>query len=295
MWGYHPGGCALMRDSPNRRVFWATGVEGLSKKTTESSATKTKWGPYPLSTHVNFSLTFPQVLWISPGKLWAEGVFLFLFQPSDSLCLIFKQPLFFLHPFHGGRPQGRARWLQITVKCALRKFGNFLRTDSLTLFASYGYDCRVVHNNDEKKRPFKKRRGQRNAPIPGPTVFATSNDDWNVVWVACDKVLLLKATRKRAWWAFQKAPHDRPLWPDVKKEFFKERRRQSQRSYSKPIGLYQGQWRLGGCKKLTGVSRQSSFHGMKRAVLEHFKNGRGALTHCLRQRLYVASNLDHKI
>jgi len=37
---------------------------------------------------------------------------------------------------------------------------------------------------------------------------------------------------------------------------------------------------LGGCKKLSGVSRQSSFHGMKRAVLEHFKNGRGALTHC---------------
>ena len=123
-----------MRDSPNRRVLCGhRRCEGLSKKTRESSATETKWGPYPLSTHVNFSLTFPQVLWISPGKLWAEGVFLFLFQPSDSLCLIFKQPLFFLHPFHGGR----ARWLQITVKCALRKFGNFHGTDAFALLTSY--------------------------------------------------------------------------------------------------------------------------------------------------------------
>ena len=120
---HHPRGCALMRDSPNRRVLCGhRRCDGLSKKSRESSATETKWGPYPLSTHVNFSLTFPQVLWISRGKLWVEGVFLFLFQPSDSLCLIFKHPSFFWHPFHGGRQQGRARWLQITVKCALRNF-----------------------------------------------------------------------------------------------------------------------------------------------------------------------------
>ncbi len=85
-WGYHP----------NRRVLCGhRRCEGLSKKTRESSATETKWAPYPLSTHVNFALTFPQVLWISPGKIWAEGVFLFLFQPSNSLCLIFKHTLFF--------------------------------------------------------------------------------------------------------------------------------------------------------------------------------------------------------
>lgn len=103
-------------------------------------------------------------------------------------------------------------------------------------------------DEDREMLPFKAQRSLPQAMTIGM---------WS--WVACDKVLLLKATRKRAWWSFQKAPYDRPLWPDVKKEFFKERRRQSQRSYSKPIGLYQGQWRLGGCKKLTGVSRQSSF------------------------------------
>ena len=95
---------------------------GLSKKTRESSVTETKWGPYPLSNHVNFSLTFPQVLWISQGKLWAEGVFLFLFQPSDSLCLIFKHPSFFLASFSWGPPAGPPKVMQITVKCALRNF-----------------------------------------------------------------------------------------------------------------------------------------------------------------------------
>ncbi len=58
---------------------------------------------------------------------------------------------------------------------------------------------------------------------------------------------------------FGKAPHDRPLWPDVKKESFKERHRRSKRSYSKPIGLYEGQWRLDGSKKLVGCFKAILF------------------------------------
>lgn len=56
-------------------------------------------------------------------------------------------------------------------------------TDSLTLFACYGSVCRMLYDNDGKKRLFKKRYIQ------------------------------------------------------------------SKRSYSRSYGLYQGQWRLGGCKK----------------------------------------------
>ena len=36
----------------------------------------------------------------------------------------------------------------------------FPRTDSLTLFASYGSVCRMLYDNDGKKRLFKKRHGQ---------------------------------------------------------------------------------------------------------------------------------------
>ena len=201
--------------------------EGLSKKTRESSATETKWGPYPLSTHVNFSLTFPQVLWISQGKLLAEGVFLFLFQPSDSLCLIFKHPSFFWHPFHGGRPQGRATRFAIVVKCALRNFAISLGLTRSLCSQAMGLFAACFMTTIERKDLSKKDKDRANVPIQNPSVFIKSNDDWMGV---------------RSCRVFQGSP---------------------------------------------------LFHGMKRAVLEHFKNERGALTHCLWQRCFVACDLDH--
>ncbi len=144
----------------NRRVLCGhRRCEGLSKKTRESSVTETKWGSYPLSAPVNFSLTFPQVLWISRGKLWVEGVFLFLFQPSDSLCLIFKHPLFFGILFMGAARRAAQHDLQSWLSAPLEIL-QFPRTDSLTLFASYGFFCRMLYDNDGKKRLFKKRHRQ---------------------------------------------------------------------------------------------------------------------------------------
>ena len=166
-WGYHREG-ALMRDSPNRRVLCGhRRCEGLSKKTRESSATETKWGPYPLSTHVNFSLTFPQVLWISPGKIWAEGVFLFLFQPSNSLCLIFKHPLFFGILFMGAARRAAQGDCKSPLSAPL-EISQFPQ-DWLVRFAhTYGCNCREVYDNDGKKRSFKKRWGKRYHPHSRP-------------------------------------------------------------------------------------------------------------------------------
>ena len=38
-----------------------------------------------------------------------------------------------------------------------------------------------------------------NTPIQGPTDFPKGNGNWNMVYGACTKALLLEATRKRAW------------------------------------------------------------------------------------------------
>ena len=88
-----------------------------------------------------------------------EGVFLFLFQPSDSLCLIFKHPLFFGILFMGAARRAAQHDLQSWLSAPLEIL-QFPRTDSLTLFASYGSVCRMLYDNDGKKRLFKKRHGQ---------------------------------------------------------------------------------------------------------------------------------------
>ena len=149
-----------MRDSPNRRVLCGhRRCEGLSKKTRESSATETKWGPYPLSTHVNFSLTFPQVLWISQGKLWVECVFLFLFQPSDSFCQIFKHPLFFGILFMGAARRAAQGDCKSPLSAPLANLA--ISTGLMRSLCSQAmYDCRAVYKHDGKKRTFKKRHRQ---------------------------------------------------------------------------------------------------------------------------------------
>lgn len=154
-WGYHREG-PLMRDSPNRRVLCGhRRCERVLKKSRESSATETKWGPYPLSTHVNFSLTFPQVLWISQGKLWAEEVFLFLFQPSDSLCLIFKHPLFFGILFMGAARRAAQGDCKSPLSAPLENLA--ISTGLMRSLCSQAtYDCRAVYKQRWEEKAFQK-------------------------------------------------------------------------------------------------------------------------------------------
>ena len=154
-WGYHREG-ALMRDSPNRRVLCGhRRCERVLKKSRESSATETKWGPYPLSTHVNFSLTFPQVLWISPGKLWAEGIFLFLFQPLDSFCLIFKHPLFFGILFMGAARRAAQGDCKSPLSAPLENLA--ISTGLMRSLCSQAtYDCRAVYKQRWEEKAFQK-------------------------------------------------------------------------------------------------------------------------------------------
>lgn len=211
-----------MRDSPNRRVLCGhRRCEGLSKKTRESSATETKWGPYPLSTHVNFSLTFPQVLWISPGKLWAEGIFLFLFQPSDSFCLIFKHPLFFGILFMGAARRAAQGDCKSPLSAPLENLA--ISTGLMRSLCSQAmYDCRAVYKQRWEEKDFQKET-QTGLTFLFKAIRSLPkiNDDWNVVCVACDKALLPEATHKRAWWAFWKSPPWPSFIPDENKRSFK--------------------------------------------------------------------------
>ena len=165
--------------------------------------------------------------------------------------------------------------------------------DSLTLFASYGSVCRMLYDNDGKKRLFKKRHGQSltflfKAIRSLPKAMAIR------MWFT---VLAPKSRCQRQHVSahgelFEKPPmtilYD-PMW---KKNLSRKDTDRANVPIQNPWVFAKGNDDWVCVKKLSGVSRQSSFHGMKRAVLEHFKNGRGALTHCLWQQRFVASDVD---
>ena len=168
-------GCALMHDWKSCSCLTATGVVRVYKKRPEKVPQRK---PNEALILFPLTLTFPQVLWISQGKLLAEGVFLFLFQPSDSLCLIFKHPSFFWHPFHGGRPQGRATRFAIVVKCALRNFAISLGLPRSLCSQALGLCAACFMTTIEIKDLSKKDKDRANVPIQNPSGFIKSNDDW---------------------------------------------------------------------------------------------------------------------